>query len=214
MYRIGYIDDEWDQFDNIQKKLGRRCKDMELVLFANCKSKEEILDTIYKEQIDVLLVDYKMVSYFGFNGTTLINYINDCVRDLQCFILTAVDNTQIEDGIVADRDRFSKSIFDTEGGDKDKEENLQKFLDTLHESAVVFATRRSQKVDRYKILLEKKKAGEIGADEEEFIRLYKTLASYGLVETLPANMLNSEFEKKLDEILKLGKEVVAQHQGE
>lgn len=214
MYKIGYIDDEPDQFDNIQKKLSRRCKDMELVLLENCETKEKILDKIYEEQIDVLLVDYKMVSNFGFNGTTLINYINDCVRDLQCFILSAVDDAQIADGIVADRDRFSKSIFDTEGGDKDKEEALQKFIDILHESATVFATRRSQKVDKYKELLEKKKVGKLGADEEEFIRLYKTLASYGLVEILPANMLNSDFEEKLNQILQLGKEVVAQHQGE
>ena len=77
MYRVGYIDDEPTQFENYKRSLQRRCNDLELVLIDDCESKQDILDKIYEKRIDVLLIDYKMVKNYGFNGTTLINYIND-----------------------------------------------------------------------------------------------------------------------------------------
>ena len=152
-----------------------------------------------------------MVKNYGFNGTTLINYINDSMRDIQCFIMTAVDTDQITDGLVATRDKYSKNIFDTEAGDRKKEEELSDFIQVLLESAKVFQVRRQQKVERYRELLEKKRRGELGADEEEFLELYKVLSSYGMVEKLPKNMLDSEFEERLQRILELGNTIIAEH---
>lgn len=211
MYRVGYIDDEPTQFENYKRSLQRRCNDLELVLIDDCESKQDILDKIYEKRIDVLLIDYKMVKNYGFNGTTLINYINDSMRDIQCFIMTAVDTDQITDGLVATRDKYSKNIFDTEAGDRKKEEELSDFIQVLLESAKVFQVRRQQKVERYRELLEKKHRGELGADEEEFLELYKVLSSYGMVEKLPKNMLDSEFEERLQRILELGNTIIAEH---
>lgn len=211
MYRVGYIDDEPTQFENYKRSLQRRCNDLELVLIDDCESKQDILDKIYEKRIDVLLIDYKMVKNYGFNGTTLINYINDSMRDIQCFIMTAVDTDQITDGLVATRDKYSKNIFDTEAGDRKKEEELSDFIQVLLESAKVFQVRRQQKVERYRELLEKKRRGELGADEEEFLELYKVLSSYGMVEKLPKNMLASEFEERLQRILELGNTIIAEH---
>ena len=213
MYRVGYIDDELTQFENYRRSLQRRCKELELVLIDDCESKQDILDKIYEKQIDVLLIDYKMVKNYGFNGTTLINYINDSMRDIQCFIMTAVDTEQITDGLVADRDKFSKNIFDTEGADPKKEAELNAFIRILLESAKVFQVRRHQKLGRYRELLDKKLHRELGADEEEFLELYKVLSSYGMVEKLPKNMLDSEFEDRLRRILELGSTIIAEHEG-
>ena len=214
MYRVGYIDDEPTQYENFSRKLRRRCEELELVLIEDCRTKEEFLEKIYEKQIDVLLIDYKMAGTYGFNGTTLINYINDHIRDLECFILTAVDKEQITDGLVAERNRFPKTIFDTEAEDSQKVMELNDFLKSLKDSAAVYRTRREQKVERYKELLEKKKAGILGAEEEEFLGLYKVLSSYGMVEKLPTNMLNSEFEEKLDRLLSMGDEIIKKHQEE
>lgn len=211
MYRVGYIDDEPAQFENYRRSLLRRCKELELVLIDECNSKQDILDKIYEKQIDVLLIDYKMVKNFGFNGTTLINYINDSMRDIQCFIMTGVDPEQITDGLVAERDRYPKSIFDTEASDPQKESELNAFIQVLLESAKVFQTRRQQKLERYRELLDKKRQGELGADEEEFLGLYKVLSSYGMVEKLPKNMLDSKFEERLQRILELGSSIIAEH---
>lgn len=214
MYRVGYIDDEPTQFENYKRSLRRRCKELELVLIDDCESKQDILNKIYEKQIDVLLIDYKMVKNYGFNGTTLINYINDSMRDIQCFILTAVDTEQITDGLVAERDKYSKNIFDTEAADQQKEADLRAFIQVLLESAKVFQTRRQQKLERYRELLDKKHRGNLGADEEEFLELYKVLASYGMVEKLPKNMLDSKFEERLQRILELGSTIIAEHKVE
>ena len=214
MYRVGYIDDEPVQFENYRRSLQRRCKELELVLIEDCESKQDILDKIYEKQIDVLLIDYKMVKRYGFNGTTLINYINDSMRDIQCFILTAVDMEQITDGLVAERDKYSKNIFDTEAADPQKEAELREFIQILLESAKVFQVRRQQKLERYRELLDRKHQGTLGADEEEFLELYKVLSSYGMVEKLPKNMLGSEFEERLQRILKLGSAIIEEHKME
>lgn len=211
MYRVGYIDDEPEQFENYRRSLLRRCKELELVLIDKCNSKQDILDKIYEKQIDVLLIDYKMVKTYGFNGTTLINYINDSMRDIQCFIMTGVEPDLITDGLVAERDRYPKSIFDTEAADRQKESELKAFTQVLLESAKVFQTRRQQKLERYRELLGKKHQGELGADEEEFLELYKVLSSYGMVEKLPKNMLDSKFEERLQRILELGSSIIAEH---
>lgn len=212
MYKIGYIDDEPTQYKNYARKIERHYSDMELVLFENCKTKDEFVEKIYEEQADVLLIDYKMTGRFGFNGTTLINYINDRVRDLECFILTAVEQDQITDGLVSGRNRRSKEIFDTEAENPEKVKKLDEFISELRESAEVFRTRREQKVGKYQELLKKKKEGRLNSDEEgEFMSLYKVLASYGLIEELPDTMLKSDFEKALNEILKAGEAIMQKY---
>ena len=212
MYKIGYIDDEPTQYKNYARKISRRYPEMELILFEDCTSKEEFVEKIYEMQADVLLIDYKMASKYGFNGTTLISYINDKVRDLECFILTAVEQDRITDGLVSGRNRRSKEIFDTEANDPKKEKRLDAFLEELKESADVFRIRREQKKEQYQKLLEKKKAGELSASEEdEFIILYKVLASYGLIEELPESMLKSDFEKTLNELLEAGETILKKY---
>lgn len=211
MYNIGYIDDNPSLYTTYEKKLKRRDQDVELILIDGCKTKAEFVEKIYEEQIEVLLIDYKMASTFGFNGTTLISYINDQIRDLECFILTAVDNEQISDGLVASRNIFAKTVFDTEGDDPEKVSALMEFIKTLKESADVFKKRREQKIGEYKALLEKRNEGNLGSEEEEFLRLYKVLSSYGMVEKLPDTLLNLEFEQKLNNLLKIGNKILDEH---
>lgn len=211
MYNIGYIDDNPSLYTTYEKKLKRRDRDVELILIEGCKTKAEFVEKIYEKQIEVLLIDYKMASTFGFNGTTLISYINDQIRDLECFILTAVDNEQISDGLVASRNIYAKTVFDTEGDDPEKVSALMEFIKTLKESAEVFKKRREQKIDEYKALLKKRNEGNLGAEEEEFLRLYKVLSSYGMVEKLPDTLLNLEFEQKLNDLLKIGNKILDEH---
>ena len=211
MYNIGYIDDNPSLYTTYEKKLKRRDQYVELILIEGCKTKAEFVEKIYEKQIEVLLIDYKMASTFGFNGTTLISYINDQIRDLECFILTAVGNEQISDGLVASRNIFAKTVFDTEGDDPEKVSALMEFIKTLKESADVFKKRREQKIDEYKALLKKRNEGNLGAEEEEFLRLYKVLSSYGMVEKLPDTLLNLEFEQKLNDLLKIGNKILDEH---
>ena len=212
MYRIGYIDDQPVQFENYKKKLKRRFEDVELVLLDECSTREEFLEKIYEEQIDVLLVDYKMAGTFGFNGSTLINYINDQMRDLECFILTAVERESVADGLVSNRNIESKTIFDTEGDDEERIEKLNKFIYDLKESAKVFQKRREIKREQYLELHEKKKEERLSMqEEEEYVRLYKVLSSYGMIEKLPEYVLKSKFEEDLAALLKVGESILEKH---
>ena len=212
MYRIGYIDDEANQYGKFQKKLERRYKDVELVLLDDCKTKAEFVNKIYEKQIEVLLVDYKMAGSFGYNGSTLINYINDQIRDLECFILTAVDQGSIKDGLIAKRNIRSKEIFDTEGDDEQRVKNLNEFVEILKESADVFRTRREQKRIEYLELLEKRKSSGLSLQEEqEYLRLYRVLASYGMIEKLPDIVLTTKFDQDLKELLEVGETILKRH---
>lgn len=161
MYRIGYIDDEPRQFERFAKKIQRRFKDVELVLLDECSTKEDFVQKIYEKQVEVLLVDYKMAKTFGFNGSTLINYINDQIRDLECFVLTAVDRDSITDGLVAYRNIQSKSIFDTEADDEERVKELIAFIEVLKTSADVFRARRLLKKEEYLKLFQKRKEGKL-----------------------------------------------------
>lgn len=211
MYKVGYIDDETTQYEYYNRKLKRLGPDMELVLLKDCKSKEDFLEKIYEEQIEVLLIDYRMAGSFGFNGSTLINYINDHVRDLECFILTGVERERISDGLVTDRNTFQKTVFNTEADDPQKIKELLDFIDILRNSAKVYRARREQKVEKYNELLQLRKSGKLGADEEEFLTLYKVLSSYGMVENLPKEMLSSSFEKDLEHLLRVGETIVKKY---
>lgn len=215
MYKIGYIDDQPTQYDNYRKKIRRRFPNVDLVLFDNCTTREEFLERIYEEQADVLLIDYKMAATFGFDGSTLINYINDQIRDLECFILTQVDQDKVADGLVAERNRYSKSIFDTEGDNEEKVEKFNKFINELIESAEVFQKRREKKKEEYLQLYEKRKQKGLSLkEEEEYLRLYKVLSSYGEIEALPNEVLTGEFESKLDRLLEIGDAILKKYKEE
>ncbi|RHO76136.1 response regulator [Ruminococcus sp. AF45-4BH] len=215
MYRIGYIDDQPVQYNNFRKKIQRRFPDVDLILLDQCTTREEFLKRIYEEKVDVLLIDYKMASSYGFNGSALINYINDQIRDLECFILTGVERDKVEDGLVAERNRYSKTIFDTEGDDEKKVQKFNEFIEMLIQSANVFRMRRKQKKEQYQELFEKRKRESLTAEEEEeYLRLYKVLASYGMIEELPENVLTVDFEKKLDHLLKIGDSILKKYEKE
>jgi len=212
MYRIGYIDDQPIQYEIYKKKLQRRFSDVELILLDGCKTKEGFLEKIYEQQIDVLLVDYKMAGTFGFNGSALISYINDQIRDLECFILTAVEQENIKDGLVAYRDRRSKTIFDTEGDDEQRVNDLNEFVEILKDSADVFRKRREEKREKYLKLFEKRKVRQLSLqDEEEYLRLYKVLSSYGMIEKLPENVLTSKFDEDLKGLLEVGEAILKKY---
>ena len=122
------------------------------------------------------------------------------------------EQERITDGLVAKRNRFSKTIFDTEGDDPDKVKAFNEFVAVLRESAEVFKLRRMQKVERYRELLEKRKSQSLhGTEEDEYLNLYRVLSSYGMVEKLPQKMLESKFDKDLEQLLKVGDAILKEY---
>ena len=203
MIKVGYIDDVLDQVENYERKLRRF--QIELIPFEVGTQKADYIEQIYKNQVEVLLIDYKMARTIGFNGSALISYINDEIPDMTCFILTSAERTHITDKLVIDNQIYSKEIFDTEADDPDRMEQFQKFVEQLKNCAEVYQSRRELKCKEYEELLDKKKSRVLSVpEEEEFCRLYHALSSYGMVEKLSDTALQSDFEQKLDDLLQLG----------
>lgn len=212
MYKVGYIDDEKTQFKNFSKKIKRYDDELELCWIEGSKSIPDITDNILREKADVLLIDYKMAKTFGFNGAKLVSQINDYIADLSCYILTQVDKNEINDGLVETRNILSKSIFDTEALEPDRIEQLKKILNTIKESAKVFRARMDDKVSEYRALLEEKKRGEL-KEENVLIKLYQVLSSYGYVEKLPEEMLSSNVQSELKQLIDIGQRIIEKHEG-
>ena len=64
----------------------------------------------------------------------------------------------------------------------------------------------------YQVLYEKRKHGELSLkEEEEYLRLYKVLSSYGMIEKLPEEVLTVNFEEKLDRLLEIGDAILEKH---
>ena len=213
MYKIGYIDDEKTQYENIRKKIKRYDDELDLCWVQGSNKIQEIVDEILRNQVDVLLIDYKMARAFGFNGAKLVSQMNDYISDMRCLILTQVDEKEITDGLVEKRDILSKSVFDTEGQDPQLVEKLKNVLNMLKDAAKVFRTRMIEKKAEYVALLNEQEAGKL-KDENELKKLYQVLSSYGMVEKLPEGMLGKDVQTNLMNLIEMGQKIIQQYEGE
>ena len=67
-------------------------------------------------------------------------------------------------------------------------------------------------MERYRELLGRQKAGTLnGMEEDEYRNLYRVLSSYGMVEKLPQKMLESQFDKDLEQLLKAGDMILKEY---
>lgn len=205
---VGYIDDDKSQYENYRRKLSR--DGIALVQFRIGKDKADYIDQILSNQVMAVLIDYKMVATIGYYGTSLINYINDEVHDMTCFILTAVESDKIADKLVPDDLIYTKNVFDTEADDPERVARYQEFVRHLRNCAEVFASRQKLKCEEYEALYQKRKSeGLTLAEEDDFHRLYRVLSSYGMVEALPEQLLSSGLEERLDQLISQGKEILS-----
>jgi len=192
MYIIGYVDDERDSYENYKVRLAR--KDIELLYPDTCTEMKDILDWVLINNIKCLIVDYKLNKKFRFLGTELVAHINVKIPDLPCLILTNYPETSISENMVISNLIEERDVLvadDNEG-----------FVLKIKQAVDVFDNRLRKYNTEYEELLKQKKEGKISAlEEERFIDLYKLLRAYGEVDDLPTQLLNSEINLKIDEIL-------------
>lgn len=191
MYKIALIDDCKDQYENYKYRLGKKGIDL---LFMEYKADyKEIINWLLDNQIQFVLVDYKLDLQYDFCGSQLMQYINNAIPDLQCVLFTS--NT-VDDDLVMDRLKIDKSVFNTDG------KEYIEFIDTIKQAVTVFEKRKKMIEEQYIYLKEKKDRGEITAlEEEDLVRYYKILSSYGVVEKIPEEMLSTKVEEKIDKLI-------------
>lgn len=191
MCRVGLIDDIKDEYEDYKYRLELR--GIELLYMDHKTSYDEILDWILDNRIEVLLIDYKLDLLYEFNGSKLFQFINNNIPDLQCILFTS--NPE-EDDLVIKTLKVNKNVFNSD-------DKFNEFVDILKQASRVFKKRQNETTDEYKIMLEKKKSNSLNPNEEKrFFELYKRLISYGYIDNIPERLLESDFEKAVDDLIK------------
>lgn len=191
MYKVALIDDCKDQYENYRYRLEK--KDIELLFMEYKEDYREIINWLLDNQIQFVLIDYKLDLQYDFCGSQLMQYINNAIPDLQCVLFTS--NT-VEDDLVMDRLKIDKSVFNTDG------KEYIEFIDTIKQAVNVFEKRKKIVEEEYLKLKEKKEKNKITAlEEEDLARYYKILSSYGIVEKIPQEMLSTKVEEKIDKLI-------------
>lgn len=192
MYRIGFIDDDRDSYEDYQVRLAR--KKIELLYPDGITEMPEILEWLLSNGIKCFIIDYKLNNKFKFLGTELITYINLKVPDLPCLILTNYPEESINENLVIINLIEDRNVLAAD--------DIEEFVRKIKQAVDVFETRLHRYHIDYENLLKAKKNGSISAiEEEQFIDLYKLLRAYGEVDDLPIQLLSSEVNQKIDEIL-------------
>ncbi len=203
MYKIALIDDCKDQYENYKYRLGK--KGIDLLFMEYKEDYTEIIDWLLDNQIQFVLIDYKLDLQYDFCGSQLMQYINNAIPDLQCVLFTS--NT-VDDDLVMDRLKIDKSVFNTDG------KEYVEFIDTIKQAVNVFEKRKKMMEEHYLKLKEKKDSGKISAlEEEELARYYKILSTYGIVEKIPQEMLSTKVEEKIDKLIKEVEEYLINKRG-
>lgn len=203
MYKIALIDDCKNQYENYKYRLSK--KGIDLLFMEYKEDYKEIINWLLDNQIQFVLVDYKLDLQYDFCGSQLMQYINNAIPDLQCVLFTS--NT-VDDDLVMDRLKIDKSVFNTDG------KEYIEFIDTIKQAVNVFEKRKKLMEEQYLKLKEKKDSGKISAlEEEEVARYYKILSSYGIVEKIPQEMLTTKVEEKIDRLIKEVEEYLIDKRG-
>ena len=192
MYRIGFIDDDRDSYEDYRVRLAR--KDIELLYPDGITKMSEMIEWLLSNGIKCFIIDYKLNNKFKFLGTELIAYINAKVPDLPCLILTNYPEESINENLVIINLIEDRNVLAAN--------DIEEFVRKIKQAVDVFETRLHKYHIDYENLLKAKKNGSISAiEEEQFIDLYKLLRAYGEVDDLPIHLLSSEVNQKIDEIL-------------
>lgn len=140
MYRIGMI-------GNCPEQIKRCSEEMDVIMLNYFKcGKQDLLNQIYEKHIGVLLLSEDVPKV-----ADLIIYINDSIRDLQCFVLTRVGESLSNINLIPKRDIFTLKYV----------EDLCALSVYLIDSAKVFKARQEYRIGRYKELLDKKTSWRI-----------------------------------------------------
>ena len=191
---LGYLDNETTNFEKYRKRLQRR--EIKLLCKNGKPTMQEVVDWLVENEIKCFMVDYKLEPQFSYQGTDLLFYIKSALPDLPCIILTNYKSDSLTDNLVEEFVVFDRHTMDSTGEDFDK------FIDTLKRTLKIFDKRIQKRIEYYEELLSKHNSENITVFEnEEFLKNYSLLRSYGVVDEIPSELLTSKVEKSLDSLL-------------
>lgn len=147
MYKVGYIDDSAKTFTNYT--YGLLEYDIELICTNEKMSKVQLVNWVLDNQIEAVMIDYKLNPKFEFVGTELIAYLNDKLPGLQCVVLTSYKSNSLEEKLVPKVLTYDRDIF--------SELDWTEIADTLKEYCQIFRNRMHFRKINMKIYITKLK---------------------------------------------------------
>ena len=192
MTKIGFIDDEDTNYRDYAKRLRRY--DIELYLYEGESSAEKIIDWIIENDLLCVLVDFDLSKKYSHNGTDLVFAINQVLPDFPCIMLTNYPEQSKNEKLVPYR-----LIWDRE---KMNEADLSEVVTPIKEEIEVFLKRKDAIYAEYAALLEKRRQASLSVVEEErFCQLHTIFSRYGETDDIPAQLLSSDTNAKLDKLI-------------
>ena len=194
-YRVGFVDDLENMIEKYSKKLSR--DNISLIYAKDCLTFNDVFEWKLDNTIEYLLIDYNLSQKYNFSGSQLIHYINNMIPDLPCIIFSSVNNINddlVQRNLIKDKNIFEKRMDDIE---------YRKFIDEIKNGVEVFKKRKEASLEEYNSLLIKKNKGGFtnSSEEEKFIYLYKILMSYGMVDKISPEIIKSNIEAKIDDLI-------------
>lgn len=192
MLTIGFVDDDRSLIVDYQTRLKR--KNIELVFAENCTTKEDIVEWILSNNLKCVLIDYKLTSAYNFLGTDLVAYLNTELPDLPCIILTNYPEEGVNENLVLKYLIIDRGILDAT--------DLDGFVQIIKQAINVFDNRLKLHLIQFIELKNKKANHDITAiEEEKYLSLYKILRAYHEVDDIPVELLKTDTNTKMDDIL-------------
>lgn len=193
MYVVGYIDDKIQDYSGYLEMFRRF--GIELIFCEDISSKEKILNWISENRITCVIADYDLQTKVNFTGNDLLNYLLCQVPDLPCIIFTSYLSQAQNRKNVPSLLVFEKDIL----SNRKKREIL---FEQIKNCSEIFSNRLEEKQKRFLVLKEKKNNNILSIiEEEEFLNLYKFLNIYLELDDIPSQLLKSNIDNKLDQIL-------------
>lgn len=192
MIKVGFIDDENSNYADYAKRLKRR--DIDLLFYEGNSTSADIVNWILDESLMCLLIDYDLRKKFSQKGTDLVFEINQVLPDFPCIMLTNYPEQSKDEKLVSHR-----LIWDRE---KMNNPDLSEVVDSIGNEVSVYSKRKEILYEQYGALVDKREHSALTATEEErFLQLHALFSRYGETDDLPAQLLSSDTNQKLDSLI-------------
>lgn len=207
-FRIGYLDENIDQFKLYSRKLRKYGFDVIGYDFKKGMSKEELMDQVFNSDIDLLMIDYKLKesNLVAFNGEEVEKFIYENRPQFPYIIFTnKVEQAEpfVEDWkIIFDKDEIFPE--DVEDGKK-----AEKFVTILKKSIEQYKNHINAKKESISGLLQKGLSeGLNSVEKSRLLDLQEDLISLDKTKKreIPKQLVDL---KKLDDLSKSRKEAEA-----
>lgn len=166
-YKIGYIDEDINQVKKYQRRFRKYGFEIIGYDFDKEMSLDELMEQVYKSDIDLLMIDYKLdeTNKVTFNGEKVENEIYNKKPLFPHIIFTnKVDDAEphVEDWKII----FDKDLIFSDG---DNDDNVKHFITTLERSIEQYRNHIEEKKKIVADLLEKGEREGLNANEKHLL---------------------------------------------